>query len=173
MTDINAFMCLFILFDINHILTQNDFIQSIYRHRSLTFKSRAEYGVNINSSNIFLLAISMFWVYVNYLIQPFIWKIGNWMDVIAFGETLFRILLIFCTYKQWVATPLNRRGDFSLMLLFFFSISFFWAIGTTNYGTGLRHHVMDWWILCVTGMPYLVNYFSSKKPFFKKKFNIL
>ena len=43
-----------------------------------------------------------------------------------------------------------------LMLILFFSMSIMWAVGTTNYGTAIRHNMLTWWILVIGGVPPLI-----------------
>ena len=31
-----------------------------------------------------------------------------------------------------------------------------WALGTTNYGTAMRHHMLSWWIIVIAGFPPLM-----------------
>jgi hypothetical protein len=67
--------------------------------------------------------------------------------------------------KIWHEAQDEKRVYLALMLLIFISISFLWAVGTTNYGTVMRHRMMDWWIISILGTPYLVKYLRFK---FKK-----
>jgi len=34
-------------------------------------------------------------------------------------------------------------------------MTFMWSLGTTNYGTGMRHKMMSWWMLALMGGPLL------------------
>ena len=39
------------------------------------------------------------------------------------------------------------------MLILYVGLSLFWAIGTTNVGTAMRHHMLTWWVIFIMGFP--------------------
>jgi hypothetical protein len=46
------------------------------------------------------------------------------------------------------------------MLVLYFSMTLMWAVGTTNYGTAIRHHMLSWWIIVIVGIPPLIGKLS-------------
>jgi len=149
---------IFIFYDLN-------LIDSITHHREATIISNASYAVNLDSSSVISFILSFFEIYFYYLFTPFLWEVSNFYDVYAFVESIIRMILIYCSVKLWYGTHDERRTYLTLMLLIFISISFLWSVGTTNYGTAIRHRMMDWWIISILGTPYLVEYLRRK---FKK-----
>ena len=69
------------------------------------------------------------------------------------------LLIIFILIKKLTnQDQAIQKNILGLMILLYFTITFLWAIGTVNYGTSIRHHVMSWWILTVVGVPSLMQY---------------
>ena len=64
-------------------------------------------------------------------------------------------LICFFVFEWRKAVDLRKRL-LGLLLLLFFSMSFLWAVGTTNYGTAIRHNMLIWWILVIGGVPPLI-----------------
>lgn len=46
------------------------------------------------------------------------------------------------------------------LLILYFSMSLLWAMGTINYGTAMRHHIVPFWILVVLGAPPKLDRFA-------------
>ena len=90
----------------------------------------------------------------DYFMQPFFSKIISAGDLLAFFENNLRALLIFsCVIFFWKIRPLtNFKYSFYLFFSFCF-IEVIWALGTSNWGTALRHHT--------TAIPILILFFVS------------
>ena len=90
----------------------------------------------------------------DYFMQPFFSKIISAGDLLAFFENNLRALLIFsCVIFFWKIRPLT---NFKYSFYLFFSYCFIevvWALGTSNWGTALRHHT--------TAIPVLILFFVS------------
>lgn len=118
--------------------------------------SRATYGVSLDLSTPVMAIYSSVLLYIHYLFSPFPWQIRNILDVYAFIESALRFILIYYAIKHWHYSFGMQKRLFGLLLILFFSMSFMWATGTTNYGTAMRHHMVTWWILVVMGLPLLL-----------------
>jgi hypothetical protein len=134
-------------------------IDSIVYHRENTIVSNASYEVSLNPSNLISFVFSFLKIYFYYLFAPFLWNISNFYDVYAVSESIIRMILIYCSIKIWRESYGENKSYLFLMLLIFVGISFLWSVGTVNYGTAIRHRMMDWWIISILGTPYLVRYF--------------
>ncbi len=124
-----------------------------YRERSVD--SRATYGVMLNTSSWLALLASSLQVYFFYLFAPLPWQVSNIFDLYALAESAWRAALIFYAVKAWRNSYGPQRKLFALLLLLYFSMAFLWALGTTNYGTAIRHHMVNYWIILVLGLPPL------------------
>ena len=107
-------------------------------------------------SSPFMFIYSILNVYLHYLFAPFPWKVSNVLDFYASMESLLSLVLICFALKNWCNAYGTQRRLLGLMLVLYFSMTFLWAIGTTNYGTSMRHHMLSWWILVIAGLPLLM-----------------
>lgn len=123
-------------------------------YRSNSVFSRATYGIELDSSSLFSFVASSLTLYFYYLFAPFPWRISSALDVYAALEGGLRMVLIYGAVRNWHCSFGVKRRFIGLLLILFFSMSFLWALGTTNYGTAIRHHMLTWWILVVLGVPY-------------------
>ena len=118
--------------------------------------TRATYGISLDLSSLSATIYSSFMLYIYYLFTPFPWNLENTKDFVALMESISRMILIFFSVWHWRNAHGEQRRLVGLMLILYFCISFMWAMGTTNYGSAARHHILSWWIIVVTGAPLLV-----------------
>lgn len=93
----------------------------------------------------------------DYFVQPFFSKILSIGDLLAFVENYLRIFFIFTGMILLfrIRSLINLKYTSYLFFTFCF-IEIVWALGTSNWGTALRHHT--------TAIPILILFFVS---FFK------
>ena len=128
----------------------------MFQSRSLSVVTRATYYVPLDGSSFFTAAYTSLILYFHYLFSPFPWQIENIMDAGACLEAILRMVLIGFSFKYLCRAHGVQFRSLLLMLILFFSMSFMWAMGTTNYGTAMRHNLLSWWILAITGTPLLM-----------------
>lgn len=124
--------------------------------------SRTDYGVILDPSSPMAFAMSLPLAYVYYMLSPFPWQIRTALDVFAALDVWLRIMLLFFALKAWRSRPpgnLSRIHQFLLVL--YFSMSLLWSMGTSNYGTAIRHHIIPIWILIALGIPPLFDLMSK------------
>ena len=136
----------------NNLWEQANYFQT----KSLSVVGRATYGFPVDLSSPFTIAYSSFALYLHYLFEPFPWHVKNIFDVVASIESILRLALIGFSLKHLSRAHGVQFRLLFLMLILFFSMSFVWAMGTTNYGTAIRHNMVSWWILAITGTPLLM-----------------
>jgi hypothetical protein len=145
-------------------LPEGGMLDAIKHHRDgfLLYSqgSRATYIIDTDFSSFYSTARTFFLMYIHFLLAPFPWQIEGFIDVYAFMEGVLRVVLIYFSVKHWNAAHGVQRRVLGLMLILFFSMSFMWAVGTSNYGTGARHHMLDWWIISIAGTPMLIRMLS-------------
>ena len=129
---------------------------SNYRVESIKNSGRTAYGVYLDITSSYMMVYSGLKLYVYYLFAPFPWNIGSLTDLYASTESIMRMILICFSVKQWRKAYGSQRRLLGLMLILYFSITFMWALGTTNYGTAMRHHMLSWWIIVIIGIPPLM-----------------
>jgi hypothetical protein len=133
-----------------------DLLEAAVNYRANSPVERATYGIAIDLSSSFRAIYSGLVLYIHYLFAPFPWQIKNALDIYASIESILRLVLICFALKNWRNAYGTKRRLLGLMLIILFSMTFLWAIGTTNYGTAIRHNMLTWGILVVTGLPLLM-----------------
>jgi hypothetical protein len=141
-------------------LVDMNLLESSSSFRSNATKSRTTYDIVLDLSSPFAAIYTSLVVYTHYLFAPFPWQIKNGLDLYASMESILRMILIYFSVKHWRSAYGVQRRLLMLMLILFFSMSFMWGMGTTNYGTSIRHHMMSWWILAIAGIPSLMKMLS-------------
>ena len=133
--------------------------------------ARANYGIILDTSSVITLIRSTLLMFVCYLFAPFPWQVTNWLDLYGIAESLLRFVLIAFSVVSWYRADGVQRRIWGLLLVIYFSMTFLWAIGTVNYGTSIRHHVLTNWIIIILGGPRLIDFvlrqFRKKFPTFK------
>ena len=145
------FFGLFFLYFNNFANFFNEQLIKSENYRFHTLDSRTSYYDFSISENTL---ISSFMSLVNYFIQPTLNNVYSYLDLVLSFENLLKILLIiyfiinFSFKKKYSAL-------FFLLCLCFLSLSFIWAMGTTNFGTGARHAVPQLGLLTYLVFGYL------------------
>lgn len=132
-----------------------------FRTAASNMGGRTNYGIILDNSSLLMSIYSALRMYMNYLFAPFPWQIKSMLDIYAAVESSLRILLIYFSLKNWSNSYGLRKRTLGLMLILYISMTLMWAVGTTNYGTAIRHNMLTWWILVITGIPCLIDKLSS------------
>ena len=143
-----------------------------YRTRLMyeeSLDARAKYGIMLDVSSPISFLKSVWLIYIYYLFAPFPWQITNWLDIYAFIESLMRFVLIIISIMCWYRAGGGKRRIWGLLLIIYFSMTLLWAMGTVNYGTSIRHHLLSNWIIVILGGPgvieFVVRQFRRMFPF--------
>lgn len=131
-------------------------VVSRFREGSINSQGRTTYGINLDLTSSYMAVYSVLKMYVYYLFAPFPWHIENLKDLYVGAESIARMVLIYFSVKSWLNARGSQRRLLGLMLILYFSVTFMWAMGTTNYGTSMRHHMLSWWIIVIVGVPPLM-----------------
>jgi len=118
------------------------------------------YDVNINTSSFGTAVFSIIKIYGHYLFWPLPWQVSGTAGAYLAAVSVLRMILIYFSVWQWREAFGSQRKLLCLMLILYFSITFAWSIGTTNYGTAARHQVLSWWIIVIVGVPPLMEKMS-------------
>lgn len=140
-------------------LAEGDAIEyaSTYRQRGEK-GARAEYGVKLDAGSPLGFALSLPPVYLYYMFSPFPWQIKTALDLFAAADGWLRLLLLgFALAALWTPPDGMPSGFPRFLMILYVSMSVLWAMGTINYGTAMRHHIIPYWILIVLGLPRLLD----------------
>ena len=152
-----------------HIVNQVDIFKALsigdinryasrYRASLVETGSRSGYVVMLDMSSFGSLVYSLFALLGYYLLYPFPWKVTNFLDLFAFSEVVWRVILILFSIKGISLAKGNLKGIYILLLFAYFIMALVWSSGTSNVGQSLRHNIVHYWIILVIGMPHFVLY---------------
>lgn len=127
-----------------------------YQDGSLSTEARAHYKNNqINEiSNLFSFILFIFTGFIQYLFEPFPWKISSILDLVALLENIFRGWLIL---NSLFILKFYRKSVFHieyLILYCYLIIEIIWSFGTVNWGTAMRHHLPSYGILLIASYAF-------------------
>jgi hypothetical protein len=102
--------------------------------------SRAYYGLPDISANLFSILGFMCISLLNYMVRPFPWEMTSVIDVLPFFENMLRLFFI------WRIFQLRRYVTASMAWVLFAALllELLWGMGTLNWGTAQRHHLVVW-----------------------------
>lgn len=118
---------------------------------------RTAFVSKISDSSIPKFIASYFLVYMEYLFAPFIFQINSFLGLLAYAESVFRVLLFASTLLL-----LKRRPEARVLFVIYLAITAMWAIGVVSYGAAIRHHIQTNWILVLLGVPMIAEYIRRK-----------
>ena len=129
---------------------------SDFRFRATTIEARANFisqseldrSFNINNiPNYFLL----------YMTQPFPWHLNLFLDFGVMIENLIRLLLLFSSFISLFKLQGDRKKIIFVLLTTYLLTEAIWAIGSLNYGTAIRHHLVSLGLLSIISLSYIKN----------------
>ena len=121
------------------------------RFLSSTGTGRTAYLMNLMPSNLVEFALYMPIRIIYFLFAPFPWMIGGAGDIFVFVDGLCYIVLVILAWKRLKNIDIKIK---KAVLLYFFAFVVVFSIGTTNYGTAMRHrHKILWLITAVAILP--------------------
>lgn len=133
-------------------LSDDQALEFVGQRRGFSETSRAYYGGALDASSPIALARSVTLMVFLYLFAPLPWQVGSVADVYALVESVLRMVLL------WLAIRNTRRasGDQRAILLYlvctWLGLETLWALGTNNWGTAIRHHIVAYGLLLVAAL---------------------
>lgn len=113
--------------------------------------ARAYYGLPDISGNIFSIMRFMFISFLNYMVRPFPWEMTSIIDLTTFAENALRIFFIWriLVLKSYLSVSITWTIFAALLL------ELLWGMGTLNWGTAQRHHLVAWPL-------FVISYFAVR-----------
>ena len=133
-------------------------LQYAGNYRNYVNAARSDYGAKLDTSGLVEFATSAAVVVALYFIAPLPWQVIGIQDYYAFFEVILRLALFYGFYRQYLKAAPPTRSN--MLMIFWASIVLegMWAIGTTNWGTATRHHVVAFGSMVLLGGPYLCSF---------------
>jgi len=130
-----------------------------FRQRAIDFvDARAVYGVMLDTSSVLGFVTTTPMVFVQYMFAPFPWQVENVKDICAMLESMLRFVLLFFAVFSWRRSSSEVRSYYSFLLIAVLAMEFVWALGTVNWGTAARHHVLGYSVIVLLGGPGLIQF---------------
>jgi hypothetical protein len=131
----------------------------VYYRASLTWVTRPQTAflstISDKSIPAFIATYSL--VYLEYLFSPFIFQVNSFHSLLAYAESVLRLILFASTLVM-----LKRNRQTRILFIIYLAITAMWAIGVISFGASIRHHAQTNWILILLGVPIISEYISSK-----------
>lgn len=138
----------------------DQFMRKVTFYRaSLTWvrQPQTAFFTTISDHSIPAFIATYFLAYMEYLIAPFILQVKSIPGVLAYAESLLRVLLFVSSLIL-----LKRFPQARILFIIYLAITAMWAIGVVSYGAAIRHHVQTNWILVLLGVPLISEFLSRK-----------
>ncbi len=110
----------------------------------------------LDASSVYGLVTTIPMVFVQYMFAPFPWQVENVKDIYALFESMLRFLLLFFAISSWRRSSGEVRSCYSFLLIAVLGMELVWALGTANWGTAPRHHVLGYGVIVLLGAPGLI-----------------
>ena len=123
---------------------------------------------NISDKSIPVFIATYFLVYLEYLFSPFIFQVNSFHSLLAYAESVLRLILFASTLVMLKRNPQTR-----ILFIIYLAITAMWAIGVISFGASIRHHTQTNWILVLLGVPIISEYISSKFRLKREKMDIV
>ena len=116
----------------------------------------------VNLSHI-PLSVLYYWFY------PFPWEIHRIKDIYGCFLGIMRLFFILYSFYFIFKAPESRQRHLGwALLMILLIISVFFAIGTANYGTSMRHNILTFWGFVMLGT---AGFYLHLQQFYKKRAN--
>src|SRR5699024_248830 len=126
-----------------------------YRDSGIAIDSRAQYGIELNTSNLFTILYTFPLVFLSYMVAPLPWQVSSVMDIYAMLENLMRLFLLILVIKNINHTSGKSKIMYNQIFWLFILSEVLWAMGTVNWGTAIRHHLIAYGLILVLSVPYM------------------
>lgn len=152
---------------VSYIFTKDPItIITKFRNASIKKSGVATYTIqNIDPNSNSNLITSLVRAVAHYFYYPAPWDIKRSLDLYGFLETAWRGLLLALA----LISLFQEKGPNKKYLLLLFGIyilnSLLWALGTTNFGTAIRHHLVGHWLLVILATPLLANLIDTGRKY--------
>lgn len=125
--------------------------------------ARAAYGVMLDASTPLRFAATLPLALLQYMLAPFPWQIGSPLDIEAMLEGWVRLALLVTSWRAWRLSVGEARSRIGFLFGLFLTMEFLWALGTVNWGTAIRHHILAYGLLVLTGGPGLLLFLDEAR----------
>ena len=113
--------------------------------------ARADYSNEVNIAGLSDLVILFPYLVFQYLFEPLPWKMSSALDLYVVAENVLRLCLLAKAITI-IRSNHPARSAYIFLFINYFLLEAIWALGTSNWGTGLRHHLPMLGCLLIIGL---------------------
>jgi hypothetical protein len=135
-------------------------IRKIMTYRAILLgqrEVRTAFISKIDDKNIATFSLTFCIVYLEYLFSPFVFQVSSFHELIAYAESVVRLVLFISALFILKRVPQTR-----ILFIIFLAITSMWTIGVVSFGASIRHHIQTNWILVLLGVPAISEYIRMK-----------
>lgn len=125
-----------------------------YRERGAQ-DAAANYQVKVDVSSPLTFALTGTQAFIYYQFAPFPWQVNRPLDAYAAFEGFLRLIFMIYAVRLWWRARGERRQRYTYLIITYVSLEFLWALGTGNWGTAVRHHVVAYGVIALLAVPSL------------------
>jgi hypothetical protein len=133
-----------------------------YQQSLLGVDARTHYKTDVNLSGFGDLLLFLPAGYIQYLFEPFPWRVGSFSDLMLLGENLLRFFLIWRAIKFLFFSGKNRFFILQLVFVSYLVMELIWSVGTINWGTSVRHHIPALGMLLLSAYAFQKNFKNER-----------
>ena len=154
------FFLFFVFFqtEITQYLVTN-LIEKSAIYRSNTTHGLTSYNYLISENNL----INTLFAFVQFLFQPSFFSLSSYASYLFFFENIIKIFMIFTFPIILIQNNTKYKFIFMITFLLYLMITFIWSLGTTNWGTSIRHSFPQLGLLILFYFGNLNNFLSNKR----------
>lgn len=136
----------------SNALTSGNALEYVEQYRSNSkLDAGASYVSEVSFSGPLGIILNMPLMFTGYMFAPFPWHVRGIMDIYALMESFFRFLLLVCAFKVWRKSKGEEKSIYGFLLFIFILMELIWSLGTSNWGTAMRHHLVAYGVLLSIG----------------------
>ncbi|MBS2034816.1 hypothetical protein JST97_07505 [bacterium] len=120
--------------------------------------AESEYGFSLDTSSLGGLLVTLPPVLILYQVAPLPWQIHRYVDLYAFAEVLLRLILFWGVYQNLRQAKPRVREILWFLIISCVGLDCLWALGTANWGTGSRHHLVAYPVWVAMGGSWLLSF---------------
>lgn len=126
--------CIFFGIEVIYNFVLN-YIDKTAVYRLNTTSGNTSYNYLISQNNF----INSLFVFLQFLFQPSLFSLSSYASFLFFFENIIKVFMVF-TFP-FILIKNNNKYNFIFIITFllYLVITFMWSLGTTNWGTSIRH----------------------------------
>ncbi len=118
-----------------------------YQNNVRSEGARTNYMETVEFADLSGMFLHVLIGFFQYLFEPYPWKISSLSDVVVLFENMLRGWLIWRTAINFMKAPGTQRNVLLFLILAYLMMESMWSLGTTNWGTAVRHHIPSFGLL--------------------------